>query len=68
MANIDLMALLSTLVLAATIATTVFAIAAYILSRGYERKLRRRGPLIEPAQEPAPAEGAGGPKPAPRIG
>jgi len=35
MANMDLMALLSTVVLVATIATTIFAVAAYMVSRGY---------------------------------
>jgi hypothetical protein len=66
MANIDLMALLSTLVLTATIATTVFAIAAYILSRGYERKLRLKVPLSGPGQPAEPVDFGGGPKPAPR--
>jgi hypothetical protein len=38
MASMDLMALLSTIVLVATISTTIFAVAAYVVSRGYVKK------------------------------
>ena len=38
MANTDLMAFLSTLVLLATISTTIFAVAAYAVSRGYLKR------------------------------
>ena len=41
MTNMDLMALLSTILLIATIATTVFAVAAYLVSRGYTKKKDR---------------------------
>ena len=58
MANMDLMALLSTIVLVATIATTIFAVAAYAVSRGYtRRKTHAKVPLGEqPTAAAAPAK------------
>ena len=51
MANMDLMAFLSTFVLVATIATTIFAVGAYVVSRGYVRKRKSiaKAPLGGPA-------------------
>lgn len=67
MTNMDLMALLSTVVLVATIATTVFAVLAYAASRGYIRKKVRTKevslsvgppPLARIARAPMPARSA----------
>lgn len=45
MTNMDLMAILSTVVLGATIITTLFAVAAYAVSRGYTKKKKTpKGP------------------------
>ena len=54
MASMDLMALLSTIVLVATIATTIFAVGAYIVSRGYTRRIRVKASLLSKKDAPAP--------------
>lgn len=38
--SMDLMAVLSTVILMATIATTIFAVGAYVVSRGYVSRRR----------------------------
>ena len=52
MANMDLMALLSTVVLVATIATTIFAVAAYVVSRGYVKSKKTTSAPLGGAQAP----------------
>ena len=62
MANMDLMAFLSTFVLVATIATSIFAVAAYLVSRGYVRRRPRvAASLAGPDGPAAGRSGASGP-------
>jgi len=55
MTSMDVMAIFSTIVLLATVATSIFAVAAYVVSRGYtKRRTRTRvAPAIPP---PTPGE------------
>ena len=54
MTNMDLMAVLSTVVLMVTIVTTFFAVAAYAVSRGYTKKRPTRRGALPPGKASAP--------------